>query len=472
MLINRKIIFILISTALYTSCSLVGGIDGIKPSYQLDPENLIQDAESAETALRGVYESWRSAGITQNLDAFGVMAGSLVYTSPPANGNQWLNNSVTADNSSTASMYVNYYKIINAANNIIPLLDNKDIPKLDEQRKTEIIAECKIHRALAHFNLLRLFGQFFDQSSSYGIVLRDQPFDELSACKRSSVRESYAFIIADLDYGITHASKRNDKHYYMTAILAKALKAKIMLYESKFEEAKDLAKEVIDSAGNYGYELTSSYDGIFNDGHDSKEALFCLYSYGYSESASTLFRYTNFSSYLKTISDLLPDNQNNGNLNEGSGYDKRFTYVYSLDTKGPSSNGKYPFKINATDKRNSIFLLRLAEIYLIYTEATVRTHDFQSARTSLSAITSRAGYSSDYVSTISDHDLLSYLFQHKWIELFSEYGEEWFDLIRFYKAGDIDGKSIKPTIVSENQFCFPIPQTALAGNNLLIQNPQ
>lgn len=75
------------------------------------------------------------------------------------------------------------------------------------------------------------------------------------------------------------------------------------------------------------------------------------------------------------------------------------------------------------------------------------------------------------MNTISDGDLLEVVRKHKLIELVEEAYEDWFDLVRYYKEGDLDIKDIKPTVTSDSKLILPIPQKALAGNNLLEQNP-
>ncbi|MCK0131642.1 RagB/SusD family nutrient uptake outer membrane protein [Flavobacteriaceae bacterium F08102] len=59
----------------------------------------------------------------------------------------------------------------------------------------------------------------------------------------------------------------------------------------------------------------------------------------------------------------------------------------------------------------------------------------------------------------------------KSLELYCETGENWFDLVRYDQLGDIDASFVKPTITSDNKLIFPIPNNALLGNTLLIQNP-
>jgi starch-binding outer membrane protein, SusD/RagB family len=75
------------------------------------------------------------------------------------------------------------------------------------------------------------------------------------------------------------------------------------------------------------------------------------------------------------------------------------------------------------------------------------------------------------VSTIPDNQLLEMIRQHKWIDLLFENQEEWYDMIRYYKHGDLDITTIRPNIKSDKQLILPIPQSAKAGNNLLIENP-
>ena len=44
-------------------------------------------------------------------------------------------------------------------------------------------------------------------------------------------------------------------------------------------------------------------------------------------------------------------------------------------------------------------------------------------------------------------------------------------MIRYYKHGDLDITTIRPNIKSDKQLILPIPQSAKAGNNLLIEKP-
>ena len=57
---------------------------------------------------------------------------------------------------------------------MIEFLENNTVKDLDPARRMEILGEGYFNRAMAHFMLLRYFGQFYDTDSPYGIVLSRQ----------------------------------------------------------------------------------------------------------------------------------------------------------------------------------------------------------------------------------------------------------------------------------------------------------
>ena len=136
-------------------------------------------------------------------------------------------------------------------------------------------------------------------------------------------------------------------------------------------------------------------------------------------------------------------------------------------------NGKYPHSTNDDGKSNTYYFLRLGEVYYIHAEAEARQggNHLAAARTSLQTVLDAHVPGVYDVSTIPDNQLLEMIRQHKWIDLLFENQEEWYDMIRYYKHGDLDITTIRPNIKSDKQLILPIPQSAKAGNNLLIENP-
>lgn len=452
----------------FASCDLTGDIDNIKPEYVLEEDLLIRDEKSAELALRGVYEQWRNKGLTLILPNMCYLSGSV--TGGGTETTPFINNDVKPETSIIADYYVILYKIVNYADIIIEQLEAGKAVGLDPVKKTEMIGECKFHRAMANFFLLRAYGQFYDESSPYGIVLVKEHMQDTKAIARSSVADVYKFINEDLDDAIKMAPESVTDHYYIGRTVAKALKAKVLLYQKKYAEAASLAEEVLNEAEGKGYTMETNYADIFKKSYLSSEVLFAPYAFGLIERLTLNVNTISPGTYLTNIADDFVDGE--GSMSTGEGFDQRFVATF-INASGPNRNGKYPnndYEDNSIN--NTCFYLRLGEIYLIHAEAAIRgNEDYAGARISLKAITDRAGYDENYVNTISDGDLLEVVRKHKLIELVEEAYEDWFDLVRYYKEGDLDIKDIKPTVTSDSKLILPIPQKALAGNNLLEQNP-
>lgn len=468
----KYLAFFIAAISSLSACSMVGDIDDIKPYYKMETDNVVYNSESAEAVLRGVYKSWRTFNTASFRPYMSILSGTTASKGGGVTGGQeFINNSIQANNIALSNIYLGTYLTINTANNLIMLMERGDAKGMPAQRVNEIIAECKIQRALAHFQILRHFGYFFDLNSPYGIVLRNKPFEGTEAAPRADVQESYNFILQDLDAAITHAPKIQELHYYVSQTTAKAIKAKVLLHMGKYAEAARFAKEVIDEAQDNGYALEDDFSSIFTNGFDSSEALFATYTFGSTETVSDQVSRTTYSDYTKRMADALEGTASDGSLTTGNGYDRRFYLMFNPTLAGAQGNGKYPYSSNGAGKHNTQMILRLGEIYFIHTEASIRNGNDALGRKSFQTVASRAGYPEDYVSTLKSDALLDHIFKHKILELFAENGEDWFDFVRFYKAKNIALNAIKSSIKTESQLVLPLPQSALAGNNLLKQNP-
>ena len=464
---TKHILFLLLSITGIYSCDLMGDIDQIKPYYQLDEGNAIRDEKTAIQATMGIYTGWFERGV---LAAFrpclGIGIGSM-----GAGGGIWgdegfSDNTVEPDNRLLGDVYQALYTIINRANYVITTLEgNKDFP-IDAGKKEELLGESKFHRAMAHFYLLRYFGQFYDLDSKYGVVLRNKPFKGTDLDARETVANGYRFILEDLEYAVGHAPASVSRHCFVSRLTARALLAKVLLCKGDWEGAAREANTVIESAAGVQQQL-DSYGNIFRHPYDSPEMLFAPYSTDYGIYWDPRITYGETS--RKLADDLVPGEAND---TTGTGLDPRYAFTYAADSlaDNPQANGKYPQTTGLT-----YYYLRLGEVYYISAEAEVRqgSDHYALARTRLQAVLDKHCGKNFYdVSGITDGKvLLETIRQHKWLDLLAEGGEEWFDAVRYHKAGDLDIRTIKPTITTEHQLTLPIPKDAMAANNLLVQNP-
>lgn len=458
---RRNIILTALLGLSLSACNLLGPVDDIKPDYVLTDENVITDANSAEYLLNGIYSLYRESGITAMRNGMFILTGTLYNSTTAEGATNFRDNTLRVQNNTVLNYYRALYTIINQTNSLTAALANNNPDGLTPERKAEILSETAFHKAFAEFLLLRSFGEFWNQTSPYGVVLYDNPVrdNETEAKARSSVDACYTQILADLDVA-ADAPAYDGRAYRVNKTTVKMLRARVMLYMGEFGQAATLAQEAIDEAGS----PLGGYLDIFAQGFSSPETLFAPYVAYPLETMGT--NITNdvtqgYGNTVKLIADELA-----GITGDGQ-YDPRYTATF---TQG--SLKKYVHNSTTTGDENTYYFMRLAELYLIKAEAEVRQGNYTPARTALKAITNRAGYAEDYVDTIADSDLLLTIFRHKYMELAAENYEEWFDMVRY---SQLDGTDFSATGLNYTQsmqnLVLPIPEQAISGNNLLKQNP-
>ncbi|MEJ8739793.1 MULTISPECIES: RagB/SusD family nutrient uptake outer membrane protein [unclassified Phocaeicola] len=444
------------------SCSLLGPIDDIHPENVLDDETVITDARSAAIAVNGIYEGWRAKSSIYNAMFLrtGVMQSSSV------NGaRSFINGDIQDNNVIVEETYIYLYYIINQANSVLTALD-KDIKGLSKEENQNYQKEAKFNRAMANFMLLRLYGEFWNLDSQYGIVLNEAPIRDNVSKKRSTVRECYTSILNDLTEAETLPVKLTSSGtpamYYANALSAGALKAKVLLSMGDFDGAFQKADEVIAQGQEQGIVLDPVYGNIFSS-FQSTDLLFYPYTMN-SQQTVAGYRYdwnAGAGSTLKKIAALYPE-------------DTRYKWAFDAEHMVSSYRmNKYQMNDNV-DKvpGNSLYMLRLSEMYLVKAEAAIRKKvpDFGAAREALRPITDRAGFAAYFVDNLSEKDMLMAVFYQKYLELFGENFEDWFDMVRYNKLDGVDWVAMG-YVNSWTKLMLPIPRAAIAGNDLLVQNP-
>lgn len=533
--IRYQFLALLSASALtFTSCDLIGSIDDMEPDHVVTDLNYITDAASAQTALNGVYASWRSTGVSYL--RYGI--ASMAHTQAQAmvmGADEFAAENIETNNSNVETAYTAYYNVINAANTFLVHV-NKNIPGLSEEKRTEMIAEARCQRALAYLTLLKCFGEYWKQDSQYGVCLfKDELVRDNQVRQRSSVAETYKLISEDLDYAIAHCELHPADHYHMSSLFAKALKAKMYFAQDNYPEAARLSEEVINEAEAAGYELESDYANIFTEQFNSKEMLFAPYTANPNELMdASWFAFSPGSLLKKVADDLVPDDETGGDIvapdpgeggdvvvpDPGEGgdvvipggdgseggdvvlpgdgddggivipggdggdfpfppgeddavsYDPLYTWAY----KGGGMTGiaKYSKLTPEFMFEDSYYFMRLAEVYYIAAEAEARQGQYAKARTLLATVIERAGYTEDDVNAIADSDLLGEILKHKLCDMSNENLEEWFDLCRYNRQGGFESwtEDEKAELPSFRRNLLPIPKASMGANNLLVQNPE
>ena len=133
------------------------------------------------------------------------------------------------------------------------------IPDADPAVIARMTAEARFIRAFQHFQLTTWFGDI-------PLVKKDPSLEEASTISRTPHAEVVEFILDELDAAIPALPKNTQlvpaERGRITVGAAVALKARVLLYESRWAEVAQVTEQFM--ANTYGqYSLFGSYEGLF-----------------------------------------------------------------------------------------------------------------------------------------------------------------------------------------------------------------
>jgi hypothetical protein len=157
------------------------------------------------------------------------------------------------------ALYKKGYRIINVANIVLTKLS-----LVSDANRDNVEGQALFMRALAHFELVRLFAQpwgYSQDNSHFGIPLRTEV--SLPSVQRSTVKEVYDQIIEDLKDAVELLPTTYPKYYKATKWSAKALLAKVYFQMNDHTNAYSYAADVVN---NGGFVLDNNYNNRFSTG--------------------------------------------------------------------------------------------------------------------------------------------------------------------------------------------------------------
>ena len=141
------------------------------------------------------------------------------------------------------------------------LLENIDqVPDMDEAVKERMIAEARFIRAFLHFQLMTWFGDI-------PLLQKDVTIEEAQTITRAPKAEVLNFILTELEEVSmvlpTQQELPDVERGRLTSGAAMALKARVHLYESQWQEVVQTTERLISGDGFGNYALFPSYEGLF-----------------------------------------------------------------------------------------------------------------------------------------------------------------------------------------------------------------
>ena len=361
---------------------------------------------------------------------------------------------VTPTNLYVQNIYIAIYNTIYTANKIINNIDK--VPNVPDDQKSNILGEALFVRALGNFDLLRLYGEHWDRTSDFGIVILTTTDSILASVPRSSVEASYQQIFADINQAISLLNTF-DGNQYISPAAANALLSRVSLYYKDYPGAIAAATAVIDD-NSFSLFPTGEVTKIYTD-RQTPESILELSFDLQNQSFYNILTYSRIDALRSDVNFIASENLNDFFLSRPT--DTRGALV---DTQNEDASiqpdGRTQKYRGETTKDNSGFILRLAEMYLIRAEAAGRTAglaDLNLLRTNRGLTALTAGNVPD------DQSYTNAILDERRAELNFE-GARLYDLARTGQVEAVLGSGVQPIM--------PIPQREIsATNSAVAQNP-
>lgn len=421
----------------------------VAPSDGTDADAALTSSSDLDAARTGMYKALK--GNSSFVDYYGQQF--FVYGDVHA-GDDYQYNNIGGSNRASFYYDMNYqtasefntstvswqspYVVIGRANRIIAAAEGGKLSDAVEAKAKieQYAAEAKVLRALAHFDLVRIYGKPYteDQGASLGVPLVTEVLESNAKPARSTVAEVYTQVVKDLTEAISsNALATETEPGYVSVWGAKAILSRVYLNMGDYANALSVAEDIIKNSG---------------------AALWTRDQYFKAWDAST----PNESEFLFRLNVAGSDDNNDlngiGNLQQRDGYKemvatKKFVDMLTSDPKDVRNNMFLPAKAEkevAVYGTNKVFLnklrgqggdlrnvtivpiIRLSEVYLTAAECAFRNNDKTKAVEYLNDLVKNRTTTKASLATVDNITLERILIERR-KELIGE-GQRYFDALR------------------------------------------
>lgn len=338
----------------------------------------------------------------------------------------------------TSSTWKSPYIVIGRANRIIAAAEGGALSDAAEAKATidQYAAEAKVLRALAHFDLVRIYGKPYteDQGASLGVPLVTGVLESNAKPARSTVAEVYTQVVKDLTEAISsNALATETEPGYVSVWGAKAILSRVYLNMGDYANALSVAEDIIKNSGAALWTRDQYFKAWDASTPNESEFLFRLNVAGSTDNND-----------LNGI----------GNLQQRDGYKemvatKKFVDMLTSDPKDVRNDMFLPAKAKkevAVYGTNKVFLnklrgqggnlrnvtivpiIRLSEVYLTAAECAFRNNDKTKAVEYLNDLVKNRTTTVASLATVDNITLDRILIERR-KELIGE-GQRYFDALR------------------------------------------
>lgn len=433
-------------------------VDTDRPNSQLTTAAVFEDMTTATAAMTDIYGQMRENGLINGKtfgfsSLLGVYTDELVSYDNGGNGTiDFYNNTVLASNALVLSLWNSSYNHIYAANLVQEGVLGST--SLTDENKNLLRGEALFVRAFTHFNLMNIFGEV--------PYVTTTDFETNRQIPRMSRDLLFAKIIADLETaeGLLPEEYPTPDRSRPNRATVQALLARVYLYQQDYPAAAEMASAVLNNESLYTWEANPEATFL-------KESTSTIWQLAPGSEGANTYEGATFIFHSGPPDRVaLPDSFVSG---FEAGDLRRILWIREITDGTSSWYHPYKYKQDVATGTSAEFsiIFRLAELYLIRSEARAMQGDLLGAQEDLNKIRLRAGLPETGAS--SQAEILDAIMMERQHELFTEHGHRFFDLKRLGRLDET--LSGKPGWNSTDSL-WPIPQNELLVNPALLpQNP-
>ena len=340
-------------------------------------------------------------------------------------------------NTSTVS-WQSPYVVIGRANRIIAAAEGGKLSDAVEAKAKieQYAAESKVLRALAHFDLVRIYGKPYteDQGASLGVPLVTGVLESNAKPARSTVAEVYTQVVKDLTEAISsNALATETEPGYVSVWGAKAILSRVYLNMGDYANALSVAEDIIKNSGASLWTRDQYFKAWSAETPNESEFLFRLNVTGSTDNndlngIGNLQQRDGYKEMVATkkFVDMLtsdPGDVRNDMFLPATAAKEVATYgtnkVYLNKLRGQGGNNR-----NVT----IIPIIRLSEVYLTAAECAFRNNDKTKAVEYLNDLVKNRTTTEASLATVDNITLDRILIERR-KELIGE-GQRYFDALR------------------------------------------
>ncbi|MDO7137458.1 RagB/SusD family nutrient uptake outer membrane protein [Algibacter lectus] len=457
-----------------------------EPGSQTSITELLDTTDGVVTALNGAYHDLESNVRGDYTIYADMQAGNTTFTptetgsntgqiTAPSNVENIYNFTDLADESNLEGFYDDSYDIINQTNLILEYVDT--LTDSNDDVKNQIRAEALTIRAYAHFLLSQVYAQnygFTADASHLGLVYSKTTLTNgITYPSRETLATTYNLIIDDLTSAINNYSNTllfdGPTYSYFNKVSTQALLARVYVSKYDWQNAYDLANEVI---LNSGKTLTPSEDYIAEWEKTDLPISEVLLEFSIPRdtggtvggSLSSSYGFTSSTDYADYVAseDLL-------NLFEANDLRGQLFLETNLPTLIDGELEDRPYYFTKKFQDNPGFVaIRLSEMYLIRAEASLGLENLEDCKDDINILRNRANATLLTETTNLEDTLL--LERRKEMCFEAQY---LFDLARFQKNIVRGADCVSQTCnlnYPSGKYILPIPDSNIELNSNLQQN--